>query len=384
MLRTLAGLLSLCALLGACATAPPVNGAPHELFADSRFAPPSTRIARADVFALSDDMKHYLREEMAPLLRRHGRLRGLLEALGSRARLKLDYDAASTRNAAEAFEARSGNCLALVVMTAAFAKELDLPVVYQSAYIDETWSRAGDLYLKSGHVNITLGRHIFDAVGRRDRDGATVDFLPPDRLQGLRTRRIDESTVVAMFMNNRAVEALVQGRVDDAYWWAREALQADPGHGASYNTLGVVYLRHGDLAHAERSFARLLQREPDNVQALANLAQVMDRSGRGGEAAELRRTLARLEPHAPFHFFQLGQAAMARGDFGQARELFAREVARDPHYHEFHFWLAVAHFRLGDEPQARRHLALAAEYSPTRGDRDLYTAKLAWLRSTHH
>lgn len=384
MLRTLAGLLSLCALLGGCATAPPVPGAPPELFADARFAPPSARIDRADVFALSDDMKRYVREDMAPLLHRQGRLRGLLEALGSRARLRLDYDAASTRNAAEAFEARSGNCLALVVMTAAFAKELGLPVVYQSAYVDETWSRAGDLYLKSGHVNVTLGRHLFEAVGRRDRDGATVDFLPPDRVQGLRTRRIDESTVVAMFMNNRAVEALVQGQVDDAYWWAREALQADPGHGASYNTLGVVYLRHGDLAHAERSFARLLQREPDNVQALANLAQVMDRAGRAADAAQLRRTLATLEPHAPFHFFQLGQAAMARGDFGPARELFAREVARDPHYHEFHFWLAVAHLRLGDEPQARKHLALAAEYSPTRGDRDLYTAKLAWLRSAHH
>lgn len=384
MLRTLAGLLSLCALLGGCAIAPPVTGAPPDLFADARFAPPSARIDRADVFALSDDMKRYVREDMAPLLHRQGRLRGLLEALGSRARLRLDYDAASTRNAAEAFEARSGNCLALVVMTAAFAKELGLPVIYQSAYVDETWSRAGDLYLKSGHVNVTLGRHLFEAVGRRDRDGATVDFLPPDRVQGLRTRRIDESTVVAMFMNNRAVEALVQGQVDDAYWWAREALQADPGHGASYNTLGVVYLRHGDLAHAERSFARLLQREPDNVQALANLAQVMDRAGRAADAAQLRRTLATLEPHAPFHFFQLGQAAMARGDFGQARELFAREVARDPHYQEFHFWLAVAHLRLGDEPQARKHLALAAEYSPTRGDRDLYTAKLAWLRSAHH
>lgn len=384
MLRTLAGLLSLVALLGGCATAPPPTGAPPDLLADARFAPPSVRVDRADVFALSDDMKRYVREDMATLLLRHGRLRGLLEALGNRAQLKLDYDAASTRSAAEAFEARSGNCLALVVMTAAFAKELGLPVVYQSAYIDETWSRSGDLYLKSGHVNVTLGRHLFEATGRRDRDGATVDFLPPDRLLGLQTRRIDESTVVAMFMNNRAVEALVQGRIDDAYWWAREALQADPTHGASYNTLGVIYLRHGDLDFAERSFARLLQREPDNVQALANLGQVMDRSGRGIEATELRRRLATLEPHAPFHFFQLGQAAMARGDFAQARALFAREVARDPYYHEFHFWLAVANFRLGDEEQARRHLTLAAEYSPTRGARELYAAKLASLRAAYH
>lgn len=385
MTRSLRCLVALCAVLAGCASAPPQSSDEAAgLLADERFARPAVPTDAAQVFALSDDMRRYLREDMAPLLRRQGRLRGLLEALGSRAQLKLDYDAASTRTAAEAFAARSGNCLALVVMTAAFAKELDLPLVYQSAYVDETWSRSGDLYLRSGHLNVTLGRHLFDAVGRRDRDGATVDFLPPDRLQGLRTRRIDEATVVAMFMNNRAVESLVQGRVDEAYWWVREALRADPAHGPAYNTLGVVYLRHGDLALAERSFARLLQREPDNVQALANQAQLMERLGRAAEAAALRSALARVEPHAPFHFYQLGQAAMARGDFAQARALFGRELARDPHYHEFHFALALALVRLGDEAQARHHLALAAEYSPTRGARELYAAKLAWLRASHH
>jgi hypothetical protein len=29
-------------------------------------------------------------------------------------------------------------------------------------------------------------------------------------------------------MNNRAAEALVQGKIDDAYWWAREALVQSP------------------------------------------------------------------------------------------------------------------------------------------------------------
>ena len=50
-----------------------------------------------------------------------------------------------TRNAAEAFDARSGNCLSLVIMTAAFAKELGLPVRYQNVFVDEAWSRSGDL-----------------------------------------------------------------------------------------------------------------------------------------------------------------------------------------------------------------------------------------------
>ncbi len=48
----------------------------------------------------------------------------LFEALYSKGQLKLEYDSAKTRNAAQAFAARSGNCLSLVIMTAAFAKEM--------------------------------------------------------------------------------------------------------------------------------------------------------------------------------------------------------------------------------------------------------------------
>ncbi len=58
----------------------------------------------------------------------------------------------------EAFQARTGNCLSLVIMTAAFAKEVGLPVRFQSVYVPETWSRSGNLYFSSGHVNLASAR----------------------------------------------------------------------------------------------------------------------------------------------------------------------------------------------------------------------------------
>ena len=72
---------------------------------------------------------------------------------------------------------------------------------------------------------------------------------------------------------------------------------------------------------------------------------------------------------------------MEKNDFVAARDLFAREVDRAGQYHEFHFWLAVANLKLGDIAEARKHLALAMENSTTLRDRDLYSAKLEWLRS---
>jgi len=373
--------LLLCALLSACASAPaPVARADH-LLNDAAFAPPSQRIAAADVFAVSDAMRRYLNTDIVNQLRHEGRQRGLITALYQHDQLKLEYDSANTRNAAQAFDARAGNCLSLVIMTAALAKELGLDVQFKSAWLEETWSRSGDLYFRSAHVNVTLGKRTMEAGSTYDSNSFTVDFLPQQDVRGLRTSPITEQVVIAMYMNNRAAESMLQGQLDDAYWWAREALVQSPGFLSPYNTLGVIYRRHGDLARAEQVFAHVLAREPANTRAMSNLAQLLEQTGRAAEAAELKQRLAQLEPYPPFHYFNLGIAAMQRDDFWSAREMFSKEVSRAGYYHEFHFWLGLANFRLGEFDTARKELALALENSSTRSDRDLYAAKLAWLKS---
>ncbi|MBK6980200.1 MAG: tetratricopeptide repeat protein [Betaproteobacteria bacterium] len=367
---------------GACAVAPPA--APVEaLFADDLFAAPSARVDAQEVFAVSTQMKDYLAAELGETPGSKGRQQRLVDALRNKGQLRLEYDAAFTRNAAQAFDARTGNCLSLVIMTAAFAKEIGIGVRYQSVFVEENWSRRGDLYVSVGHVNLTLGRRP-PKLGSRLDDGEqlTVDFLPPPDLRGSHWRELDEATIVAMYMNNRAAEALSAGHVDDAYWFAREAVSRDPAYIAAYNTLGVIYRRRDHLAQAERVFSRALEREPRNIHVISNLAPVLAGLGRTAQSQALERRLAQLEPDPPFAFFHRGREAMGRGDYRAARDLFAREIDRDPYYHEFHFWMALALAKLGEPEKAKRHLALAMEHSTTRKDHDLYSAKLARIRSS--
>jgi tetratricopeptide (TPR) repeat protein len=374
-------LLLLSLMLGACAVAPPAPQA--DLFlADRLFAAPSEPVDAGKVFAVSQDMRRYLATSMGELSAFKGHQQALVDALRSKGQLKLEYDAAFTRNAAETFEARTGNCLSLVIMTAAFAKELGIHVRYQTVHTEETWSRSGDLYFSIGHVNLTLGRTP-PPYGARVDDGEqlTIDFLPPPRQRGTRWRVIEEKTILAMYMNNRAAELLAGGRIDDAYWFARASVLQDPDFMTPYNTLGVVFQRHGNLGEAARVLAYALEREPRNTIVMANLAHVYASQGRLAQAQALERRLAELEPDPPFAYFNRGLAAMRAGDYRAARDLFAREVDRDPNYHEFHFWLALALANLGDEERARRHLALAMESSTTRKDHDLYAAKLDRIRS---
>jgi Tfp pilus assembly protein PilF len=372
-------LLSL--LLAACATVP---SAPERLLSDALFRPPSERVDASDVFALSDPMKHYLEVEIQPQLRTRGARQGLIDALYAPGQLKLDYDAVKTRNAAEAFAARSGNCLSLVIMTGAFARELGLSVRFQSVVTDETLSRSDDIEFFIGHVNLTLSDNTTYVGPERRNDLMTIDFMPSQNARGLVTRVISEETVVAMYMNNRAAEAYARGQLDDAYWWVREAIRHEPTFLSSYNTLGLIYGRHGDPAEAEMALGYALEREPQNTHVMANLVRVLADMGRIDESMHLARKLEQLEPFPPFSYFNRGLTAMREGKFDDARDFFVKEVNREPYYHEFRFWLAQAYWRLGDVEQARKQLALALEYSTTRREHDLYAAKLAGITATQH
>ncbi|MCK6508333.1 hypothetical protein L6R53_34075, partial [Myxococcota bacterium] len=63
------------------------------------------------IAALDDEMRHYIDHGLARHLRRAGRQQALMEAMYDRNLLKLEYDGGITRNARQAFQARSGNCL---------------------------------------------------------------------------------------------------------------------------------------------------------------------------------------------------------------------------------------------------------------------------------
>ena len=368
-------------LLPACAAFVPASEkAAPVLLHDALFAAPERPVRPADVFAVSDEMRRYLVHEIGAAMEAKGRERGLYDALYSRNQLRLEYDAEMTRNASEAFAARTGNCLSLAIMTAAFAKELGLTARFNRVFSEESWSRSGDFYFASGHVNISLGRKHHDPrVLFQERHVLTIDFIPSEKKPF--AYEVGEQTILAMYMNNRAAELLARGNVNDAYWHAREAIRADPRFTNSFNTLGVIYRRHGNLRESMAVLRFVLQQEPANAHAMANLVMVLQEAGRNAEADEVARRLAALEPNPPFHFFNLGMEAIRAGDFARARDLFKREIDRDAYNHEFHFWLAMAYYGLGDAASARKHVTTAMENSLTRSEHELYAAKLDRLRA---
>lgn len=350
------------------------------LFHDEAFAPRPSGVGAEAVFVLSPAMQAFLRGASMQL-RRKGAQVGLVDTLMDSGVLRIDYDAELTRTAAEAFDARAGNCLSLVILTAAFAKELGLQVVYQQVETGGMWTRSGTLLLDVAHVNITLERapaqtRFMNVAG----DRITIDFMPDRSLKRARTWPLDERRIVAMYLVNRAVERLAAGHTDEAYWWARAAVEADLTYLESLNALAVIYLRHGRPALAEAPLRRVLQIDPAHRHGLGNLALTLERLGQPQEAAALRAQLRRIEPVQPLRDFDVGEQALAAGDYERARTLFERELRRGAQFHELHMNLARVYWHLKDTDRVRHYLELARENSTTRQQQALYGAKLDTLR----
>ena len=361
-------LLTVAVALAGCASTG--TDVPRQLFADAGFlAIPKPRVDE-DIFALSDEMRAFAATTVAAETRRHGVPEGLRQVL--RRELRLEYDSGTTLPAAQTFAERAGNCLSLVILSAAFAKHLNAPYTYQIVSGQEAWTRAEGIAFLSTHVNLKLSTPgVYTPA---------IDFV--DTLgTRLSERPVDERTIRAMYFNNRAAEAIVAGNEGEAYWWAREAVEADPKYTNGVNTLAVVYLRHGRVAEAERAVRYVLEHEPGNGRAMANLVRLLTRQGRTEEAQHWQERLAALEPYPPFYFLDQGLAALSAGDNEAARELLTRELKRMPYLDEAHFALAVADLRLGDRGEARKHLELALQYSTTRNRRDIYGAKLERLKA---
>ena len=371
----------LCCWLGACTVAP-VPTLPDSYFHDDWFASRPAGVSEGDIFAPSPAMLNYLDAEKPHTFAGELHKGSLVDLLRQQGRLKLDYDASFTRTAAQAFDAGKGNCLSLVIMTASLAKVLGLKVTYQAVTDVRTWSHNDDLLILSSHVNITISPR---APGKKsilgNGESLTIDFQPSEDAEGEISREISESTVVAMYLNNRAAEALLKGQVDEAYWWARLAIARSPAHTPALNTLGVIYLRHGNLDAATQVFRHLADNDSQDALAISNLIIVLDRTGHASEAQPWRDLLARLEAEPPYHFFLLGLDAYKHEDYRSARKLFLRELARIPYAGECHFWLGMTDLQLGNAAEAQRQIAMALNASTSDTERARYAAALEKLKA---
>jgi Flp pilus assembly protein TadD len=308
------------------------------------------------VLRLSDAMRRHVdryvpRDAAAPL-----RARALAQSILHPGLLGLSYDVSATLTAAEAFDARRGNCLSLSMLYAVMARYAGLEARFQEVESIGGWDRRGEVVLATRHINV---------VGEVGAGRSWVmDFYPYRVDAHVREDVVPDRIAVAQYYNNLGGEALSRGEAGEAWHWFRAALDTAPDLSYVWSNLGVVYAREGAGDVAERVYRHALAIDPDNRSAMSNLAALYARTGRTEAARELAARIERYARRNPYYHLSLAEDAFDRGDAEAALRSLETAVELAPGEADAHWLAAVALRRLGRYDEAEAALARARSLAP--------------------
>ncbi len=180
-------------------------------------------------------------------------------------------------------------------------------------------------------------------------------------------------------LHDRVRSLLAQGRYARAHEAAEQLIQRRPRFAPAYNNGAEAYYHDGQLAQAVRFQQRLLQFEPNNVFALANLVRFFCVWGKNEEARGYAQRLTAIKPEVKDLAVKQAEALAWLGDdagvlavFEQGRNLVGMREGHDDALLDH--LAAVAAYRLGREEEARGYwqsaLRAVPHFEPARQNLD--------------
>jgi tetratricopeptide (TPR) repeat protein len=208
-------------------------------------------------------------------------------------------------------------------------------------------------------------------------------------------------------LHERASALFARDLEDQAVALLELALDVDPGHADSFESLGVILGRRGDLEGAAELMQRLLEVDPGSVMAHTNLSMLYSRMGRIAEAEHERAAAARaaavrsrLEAEAaeteeqehqrrraelarreqmlrkvleldeadPMARLGIGELCVVSGRFNEARQHLQRALEQDSGYSAAYLALGKAFEGLNDRDSARLVYTRGVEVAARKGD----------------
>jgi tetratricopeptide (TPR) repeat protein len=138
----------------------------------------------------------------------------------------------------------------------------------------------------------------------------------------------------------------------------RQAEGLEPTRALTLVALGLALNAQKAYADARTYLARAVALAPEDVEAVAALAEAEDGLGET-EAAEAhaQRALARNDAHATANLV-LGLVRMKQERYADARDALVKAAAGDPASPKAHYQLSLAYARLGDAARAEEEVGL--------------------------
>lgn len=159
--------------------------------------------------------------------------------------------------------------------------------------------------------------------------------------------------------HERIQHLLALGRLREVRRAAEKLIAEEPNLAAARNNLAYAAWQQGELSEAERVFREVLDRKPDNVHALSNLARLLATLGREEEARALADRLKASSAPANDRWLKVAEALIFLGDDEGVLDALARQEEKKGRAAPasealLRHLAAVAAARQGDTKRARK------------------------------
>ena len=154
------------------------------------------------------------------------------------------------------------------------------------------------------------------------------------------------------------------GRLQDAAQLCERALAMQPDHVDAMNVLAQVLQQAGQHGHSEQILRHALRKAPNHATSYVNATSVLNAQGKFDEAIELAREGMRRFPNNKLLANNLAVNLDAAGRYDEAVSLLQRWLKASPRHAGGHYHLGILYRKLGKIDEAIGHLREAAKLDP--------------------
>jgi len=188
-----------------------------------------------------------------------------------------------------------------------------------------------------------------------------ADF-PSERKELARTVELNPNLAVAQ--NQLGLLALRSGQQADAERRFRKTLAIDPRFSEAQSNLGVLYSQQGKNAEAAALFQQAIKNDPRYAKAYINLGLLMAQQGAFSEAEQQFRTAIGVDANYPDAYAALGMLQAKTGHGAEAVKSFQKAVTLEPASAQAHLNLGIALVDQFDRPGGFKEFSEAARLDP--------------------
>jgi tetratricopeptide (TPR) repeat protein len=312
-------------------------------------------IADVDVLELSAEMEEFLERYILPYDSAETRIYLLNTAVTSAGVLGFHYDPSRSLTAAEAFDARAGNCVGFANMMIAMARAAGLKANYQEIVRKPEWTSRDDTVLLVKHVNVVIESPKYVYV---------LDASDLNISQRAKRRLVNDSYAEALYLNNLGADALIKNDLPLAYAYQKKAIQVNPEVTDSWINMSVVFSRNDQLDDAVTVLNTALEIDSSQYSAMSNLYEVYLEQGNLEAAENLQAKVERYRKDNPYYLLHLSYEALEQNEFDQSIDLLKRAIKKKENDHLLYYALAKTQYLSGEESAAQTSMVRARDLAP--------------------